>query len=595
MSKDQSQQKSLESAWTPSDGGTNRERLKQLDSAREEQDGTILKTSKKDMLTSLSIRKRRRKTHLKNISTVESLRRNRKLILKDKSATSKNDTQIMKSSRKLQAESISKGKASKGFWTSVCRDLSRKLWLPTEIASAGSHGTTSDGSLSAVESVSWSRTTRSLIRRENSQTTSWPSSMFSLVGTTVAGGDVLDNTLKDARLETLQKRETMRMARLTKQGKNPTMKEINVDDNYFPSAKVVRIRPSYKQIHRINDFVAATRKTFDLSLHETKSTKEFPKEKILRDKFVIRKNMSKQNVKKYEWLFRTPKRIREYAVKDLIASYKSGITQIKLGLIKHFNVKPKNRKDLDQTICIPHEGSHLYREKKTIKFCGMEMPIDELPDCETLNHNMRLLRRGNAYFLAIPIFSTPKKRKCERNNRMVAIDPGIKIFGTYFSPEEWGKLGDNVEEKVDFYRKKMESIKKKFPNRVRLLSKVHLRLTNLINDFHWKACHWLLENFDRIVIPRLYVSRSSKNVKENQKYMKHCKFVDRLIHKSVEYEGREIHVVHERYTTMTCGRCGCLRKPNGRVYKCWNCDLVIHRDLNGARNILLKHLSIVPS
>ena len=36
--------------------------------------------------------------------------------------------------------------------------------------------------------------------------------------------------------------------------------------------------------------------------------------------------------------------------------------------------------------------------------------------------------------------------------------------------------------------------------------------------------------------------------------------------------------------------CGCLNKPNNRDYTCKECKIEIHRDVNGAVNIALKHL-----
>ncbi|RHZ62220.1 hypothetical protein Glove_341g17 [Diversispora epigaea] len=46
-----------------------------------------------------------------------------------------------------------------------------------------------------------------------------------------------------------------------------------------------------------------------------------------------------------------------------------------------------------------------------------------------------------------------------------------------------------------------------------------------------------------------------------------------------------------KYTSKTCGNCGFIKKNLGesKTFRCDSCDLVIDRDVNGARNILLKH------
>lgn len=59
--------------------------------------------------------------------------------------------------------------------------------------------------------------------------------------------------------------------------------------------------------------------------------------------------------------------------------------------------------------------------------------------------------------------------------------------------------------------------------------------------------------------------------------------------------GNILYIVDESYTSKTCGRCGNLNNKLGgnKIYKCTNCNLVIDRDINGARNILLKHTVLV--
>lgn len=56
------------------------------------------------------------------------------------------------------------------------------------------------------------------------------------------------------------------------------------------------------------------------------------------------------------------------------------------------------------------------------------------------------------------------------------------------------------------------------------------------------------------------------------------------------YKKREIHVVKEHYTSQACTKCGNCKKINGKTYNCGKCGLSINRDINGARNILLKYL-----
>ena len=51
--------------------------------------------------------------------------------------------------------------------------------------------------------------------------------------------------------------------------------------------------------------------------------------------------------------------------------------------------------------------------------------------------------------------------------------------------------------------------------------------------------------------------------------------------------------VTEEYTSKTCGRCGFLHNKIGsrRNFVCPKCKVCINRDVNGARNVLLKYKS----
>ena len=52
----------------------------------------------------------------------------------------------------------------------------------------------------------------------------------------------------------------------------------------------------------------------------------------------------------------------------------------------------------------------------------------------------------------------------------------------------------------------------------------------------------------------------------------------------------------ESYTSMTCGNCGIRNKQLGgnETFYCEKCNFETHRDINGARNILLKYMNIFP-
>ena len=109
-------------------------------------------------------------------------------------------------------------------------------------------------------------------------------------------------------------------------------KSQKIDQSYpfIPQSKTIMLNPTSKQRKVINDWIASTRKVWNVSLNHINSNKDFIISDIaLRDMFVIKKNMQMDVLNQLEWTLRTPKRIREYAVKDLVACFKGGITRLK--------------------------------------------------------------------------------------------------------------------------------------------------------------------------------------------------------------------------------------------------------------------------
>jgi putative transposase len=54
--------------------------------------------------------------------------------------------------------------------------------------------------------------------------------------------------------------------------------------------------------------------------------------------------------------------------------------------------------------------------------------------------------------------------------------------------------------------------------------------------------------------------------------------------------------VDESYTSKTCTNCGVMNDvKDSERYECKSCKIEIDRDLNGARNIMLKGIQSLPS
>ena len=586
MSNQKSQWKNLGCVETPLENGQNKGKYNTLEMEQQDVASMTLNHSMKTP----SPKQR------KNTSTLESPPINKKKILNVKSRTLKKNTQRTRSLRKLPQGSILKERRLQGYWTKQSRDWLRKLWLPTGTGYVGSHGNTSLGCLTDWELISSLKINKNTVTNRNCPKISLPLSTFSLAGTTVLEGEKEINKHLLARQKTLQKQENLRNAKREKQN-IPTVRNkitLTTKDKIIPSSKSILLLPTSSQKKPINDWIASVRKVWNMGLHSVETKETDLSEDKLRNKFVIRKNMSKDNESRLEWTFRTPKRVREYAIKDLVSCYKSGFTRLKKKQISRFRITPKDKTQSKQTICISHEMATI--KDNYLCMSGMKILMKETPGIVDISNNMRLSRIEGNYFIHIPTFQEVKEIKdITDQDRLISIDPGINIPFTYYCPDgEWGEIGLGMKEKLNQSYKKEEQIQKRLKNKLRVkkaIQKLRLQKLNMVNDFQWKTVHWLLGRYKTILIPRLYVANTTKQVKHYQTDIRQCQFVDRLTYKSMEYKERIIHIVKEHGTSSLCTQCMSLVTTKSSVLGCSNCGLVIHRDLGAARNILIKHLT----
>lgn len=140
-----------------------------------------------------------------------------------------------------------------------------------------------------------------------------------------------------------------------------------------------------------------------------------------------------------------------------------------------------------------------------------------------------------------------------------------------------------------------------------LLWRQQEKVKNMVTEVHRKAAKWLLETFDCILLPAFQSKKMSQKKQEHGNKKRklgrktvrqmlnwcHYSFREYLLHKVKEYPGKRVIVCDEAYTSKCCGNCGTLNQKLGssKSFSCSNCNYKADRDDNGARNVLLRHLT----
>ena len=189
------------------------------------------------------------------------------------------------------------------------------------------------------------------------------------------------------------------------------------------------------------------------------------------------------------------------------------------------------------------------------------------------------------------------------NNKSVSIDPGVRTFITCYEQSNVFKIGEEANKEINKLCKeidKIQSIKDKEENKIKkkrlnkAIYKKYEKINNKIEELHNKTINYLINNYKEIIIPPFETQEMVRTLKNKTSRelnnFKFYKFEEKLKNKCKEYNIRIINY-NEAYTSKTCGRCGNidLNLGNKEIYKCEKCGLEIDRDINGARNIMLKN------
>lgn len=316
----------------------------------------------------------------------------------------------------------------------------------------------------------------------------------------------------------------------------------------------------------------------------------------LRDLFVTKLGNDHLN----EWEFDTPKDIRAGILKTLVTSYKSIFTKIKKGDLYNFKMNYKTKKDTTRNITIPKTAIKKKNNKLYIFNTYIKSPIKTKQKIKNMDIecDSQLHYDGLNYYLLIPIKT--KVKTTEDQEKIIALDPGVKRFQTGFSNTECIEVSSRTD-LLDKLKNKialLQSLNKKMTSHVkRQIKRYYRKISNIVDDIHWKTINYLTTNYNDILLPSFESQGMIEKMNINQgktKYemlrLKHYTFKVRLINKAKSIKNVRIHIVNEAYTSKTCTRCGTLNKPLPNHVVCDKCKIIIERDINGSRNILLKHL-----
>ena len=458
------------------------------------------------------------------------------------------------------------------YWNEFTKAISSRLWLPTETDSPGSAPNSSSKCSSKTVANSWFSTSEISAPQRNSPRIYSPSLLSSRQGPTDSAG-------------------TARKSRK------------------------IRICPDRQQRAKLKLWFDAARFTYNHTI-ELLNSDGAPKASWLGVKKDILTRLP-------DWTKPVPYEVKSNAVRDAclaVSAVKKFNKQLKADKDKWFRQEEdfakahfRSRRDDSQTIFI-HASALSHR--------GVyHTLLGELKKREPIPHahgDAKLTLRHHQYHLSVPfkkmgphISESNLRPQAPDQVRVVALDPGVRNFITWFSEDGCGKLGEQdfgriqrlCQHQDNLLSRATQAPSRKRRNMRRATERMTVRIQSLINELHHKTARYLVDNFDVILLPAFetsdMVARGQRRIRSktvrNLLSFAHHRFRNFLKHKASE-NGRTVLIVNEAYTSKTVSWTGEINhKLGGRRTVRSSDGRRMDRDHNGARGIFLRALGDTPS
>jgi len=302
-----------------------------------------------------------------------------------------------------------------------------------------------------------------------------------------------------------------------------------------------------------------------------------------------------------EWAKEVPYQIKSLAVKDAcIAVHNAKIKAKETGIYQE--VKFRSRKKRQDSIFIPKSavvGQGVY---PTLLGEIIQTFREQIPEAQ---YDCRLSYKHSKYFLCVPVKCASPEPENQRGE-LVALDPGVRTFQTFFAPDIAGKFGFGDFRKIyrlcytlDNLISRMVIVKCRMRRNIRnACDRIRFKIHNLMDEIHHKVALWLCKNFTSIALPTFetseMVSRLRSKTARAMLTWAHFRFKQFLKSKA-NGMGCIVLDMNEAYTSKTCTRCGTIVNIGSKaIFKCPTCGLIIDRDISGARNVFLRALVDAP-
>lgn len=355
-------------------------------------------------------------------------------------------------------------------------------------------------------------------------------------------------------------------------------------DSEITKTKLLRLSPTKEQKKTFKLWTDCSRYVFNQTMDYIRSCVNFSP-----SWYDIKKDLLKRLP---EWCNAVPYQIRGIAIREAREAFWKA------------NGHPKFRraKDSEQSCFIPKSALKKEGIYYTISGRGLRY-IETIPDNFL---DSRLIWRFGRWWIAVP-HKVLMSRSENQGTAVVALDPGIRSFITFYSPNSSGNIGKGDFGRIQRLCTHLDNLisrrdrifnKQKRRSYTQSAMRMRAKIKHLITELHHKTAKFLTDNFDVILLPTFetqgMVLRAARKIgKKSVRSMltfAHYQFKQFLKWKAFQ-TGKLVLDCDEAYTSKTHPETGQIRNiGSAKRVRLLNGSWA-DRDCIGARNILIRALS----
>lgn len=352
------------------------------------------------------------------------------------------------------------------------------------------------------------------------------------------------------------------------------------------------------------DFINLHRRAYNLTIEKLKEKTDLKKSEVRSLVREIVRKESQDNKTKFSSV------VSDEAVCNAYLTFEACIRKWKKK--QKSELKFKSRKNPSQNFIV----QKLSKGGAFSKILGKCHHTEDIPE-SAVNHMATVVYERGRWFLCCKNYVETKSSEIQADlNKTISLDQGIRTFVTAYNPLRSVKYGDGFSEEklLPLYYKldKLKSERSVLVNKKmdaqwwfdrmksvnKRINKVQNRICDLIDDLHHKVCFDLVSNYDHILVPKFETQQmSSKEARKLNKRtvreminLSFYKFKLRLKWYCVKY-GKNFVETTEEYTSKTRSWDGVIDNKLGSKKIIKDGNIIVDRDINGARGIFLLALT----